>query len=90
MIAAALLAASVLAPSGVTATIQADPVCLNVPTQPGTVYDLPVYATGSGPLSVGDPGARQPGAQPAPGAPVVGAARPSRHRGIPGIAPCCS
>jgi len=47
MIAAlAIAAASLLAPSGVTATIQADPVCLNVPARPGTVYDLPVYAPG--------------------------------------------
>jgi hypothetical protein len=43
-------ALAVLAPSGVTATIQADPVCLNVPAQPGTGYNLPVYATGSGPV----------------------------------------
>jgi hypothetical protein len=50
-LAAPLLAASVLAPSGVTATIQGGPVCLNLPTQTGTVYELSVDAT-DGTLSV--------------------------------------
>jgi hypothetical protein len=52
MIAAAILAASVLAPSGVTATIQGDPVCLPVVAQPGHSYPLAVSASGSGPLTL--------------------------------------
>ena len=48
-IAAPLIAASVLAPAGVTATIQADPVCLPVTAQPGPSYPLTVYVSGSGP-----------------------------------------
>lgn len=42
MIAAALIAASVLAPAGVTAGIQAGPVCLPVTAQPGHSYPLAV------------------------------------------------
>lgn len=52
MIAAALLAASVLAPAGVTAGIQADPVCLPVTAQPGHSYPLTVSVSGSGPLAL--------------------------------------
>jgi hypothetical protein len=51
MIAAALIAASVLAPAG-TATIQGYPVCLPVTAQPGSTYDLHVSAS-PGTLSVG-------------------------------------
>jgi hypothetical protein len=51
MIAAVLLAASVLATSGVTAGIQADLVCLPVTAQPGVTYALDVAAT-AGTLSV--------------------------------------
>ena len=51
MIAAALLAASVLTPAGVTATIQADPVCLPVTAQPGSTYELTVSAS-AGTLAV--------------------------------------
>ena len=46
MIAAALIAASVLAPTGVTATIQADPVCLPAVAQPGHSYGFTVTASG--------------------------------------------
>jgi hypothetical protein len=46
MIAAALIAASVLAPQGVTAGIQAYPVCLPVTAQPGHSYPLTVYVSG--------------------------------------------
>ena len=52
MIAAALIAASALVPSGVTATIQADPVCLPVTAMPGHSYPLSVYVSGSSPLSL--------------------------------------
>ncbi len=52
MIAAALIAASVLAPAGVTAGIQADPVCLPVTAQPGHSYPLTVYVQGTGPLTL--------------------------------------
>jgi hypothetical protein len=52
VIAAAVLAASVLAPQGVTAEIQADPVCLAVTAQPGHSYPLTVYVQGSGPLTL--------------------------------------
>jgi hypothetical protein len=46
MFAAAILAASLIAPSGVTAGIQADPVCLPVTAQPGHSYPLTVYVSG--------------------------------------------
>ncbi len=52
MIALALLAAGLLAPTGVTAGIQADPVCLPVTAQPGHSYPLTVYVSGSGPLTL--------------------------------------
>jgi hypothetical protein len=52
MIAAALLAAGLLAPAGVTAGIQADPVCLPVTAQPGHSYPLTVYVQGSDPLTL--------------------------------------
>jgi hypothetical protein len=52
VIAAILLAASLLAPAGVTAGIQADPVCLPVTAQPGHSYPLTVYVSGSGPLTL--------------------------------------
>jgi hypothetical protein len=52
MIAAALIAASALVPSGVSATIQADPVCLPVTAMPGHSYPLSVYVSGSSPLSL--------------------------------------
>jgi hypothetical protein len=52
MIAAALLAAGILAPAGVTAGIQADPVCLPVTAQPGHSYQLTVYVQGSDPLTL--------------------------------------
>jgi hypothetical protein len=51
-IAAPLIAASALAPSGATATIQADPVCLPVTAQPGHSYALSVYVSGNGPLTL--------------------------------------
>lgn len=51
VIAAVIIAASVLAPSGVTASIQADPVCLPVTAQPGASYVLPVAAS-AGTLAV--------------------------------------
>jgi hypothetical protein len=50
MLATALIAASVLAPSG-TATIQADPVCLPVMVQPGHSYGFTITAS-SGNLAV--------------------------------------
>jgi hypothetical protein len=49
---AAILAASLLAPSGVTATIQGDPVCVPVAVQPGHSYPLSVWVSGSGPLAL--------------------------------------
>ncbi len=52
MIAAAVIAAGVLAPPGVTAGIQADPVCLPVTAQPGHSYPLTVSVSGSGPLTL--------------------------------------
>jgi hypothetical protein len=52
MIAAAIIAAGVLAPAGVTAGIQADPVCLQVTAQPGHSYPLTVYVSGNGPLTL--------------------------------------
>jgi hypothetical protein len=52
MIAAALLAAGILAPAGVTAGIQADPVCLPATAQPGHSYPLTVYVQGSDPLTL--------------------------------------
>ena len=52
MIAAAILAASILAPAGATATIQGDPVCLPAVAQPGHSYPLAVSASGSGPLTL--------------------------------------
>lgn len=52
MIAAFALAASLLAPSGVTAGIQADPVCLPVTARPGHSYPLAVYVPGSGPVTL--------------------------------------
>jgi hypothetical protein len=52
VIALALLAAGLLAPTGVTAGIQADPVCLPVTAQPGHSYPLTVYVSGSGPLTL--------------------------------------
>src|SRR6266704_1751708 len=50
--AAAVLAAALPAPPGVTAGIQADPVCLPVTAQPGHSYPLTVYVSGSGPLTL--------------------------------------
>jgi hypothetical protein len=52
MIAAALIAASALTPAGVTAGIQADPVCLPVTAQPGHSYPLTVSVSGSGSLAL--------------------------------------
>jgi len=52
MITAAVLAAALLAPAGVTASIQGDPVCLPVTAQPGHSYPLAVSGTGSLALSV--------------------------------------
>ena len=52
MIAAFTLAAVLLAPAGVTATIQGNPVCLPVVAQPGHSYPLSVSGTGSLALSV--------------------------------------
>ena len=52
VIAAALIAASVLASAGVTAGIQGEPVCLPVTAQPGHSYPLSVSGTGTLPLSV--------------------------------------
>jgi hypothetical protein len=52
MIAAFTLAAALLAPAGVTATIQGNPVCLPVVAQPGHSYPLSVSGTGSLALSV--------------------------------------
>jgi hypothetical protein len=51
MIAAALIAASILAPAGTT-TIQGAPVCLPSPAQPGHSYPLSVSVSGSGPLTL--------------------------------------
>jgi hypothetical protein len=56
MFTAALLAASLLAPSGVTAGIQADPVCLPVTAQPGHSYPLTIYAPGAVSMSAGPTG----------------------------------
>jgi len=56
MIAAALIAASVLAPAGVTAGIQGGPACLPVTAQPGHSYPLTVYVQGGSLLlSIGPP-----------------------------------
>jgi hypothetical protein len=52
VIAAGLLAASLLAPAGVTASIQADPVCLPVTAQPGHSYPLTVWVQGGGALTL--------------------------------------
>ena len=52
MLTAAILAASLLAPAGSTATIQGYPVCLSVTAQPGSTYTLSVSAS-PGTLSVG-------------------------------------
>lgn len=46
MIAAALVAAAVLAPSGGAAGIQAYPVCVPAAVQPGRSYPLTVYVSG--------------------------------------------
>jgi hypothetical protein len=52
MIAAAVLAAALMTPAGVTAGIQADPVCLPATAQPGHSYPLTVYVQGSGALTL--------------------------------------
>jgi hypothetical protein len=51
MIAAVLIAASVLAPAGTT-TMQGAPVCLPALAQPGHSYPLSVSVSGSGPLTL--------------------------------------
>jgi hypothetical protein len=51
-IAVPLIAASALAPSGVTATIQADPVCLPSTAQPGHSYPLTIFIDGSTPMTL--------------------------------------
>jgi len=52
MITAAVLAAALLAPAGVTASIQGDPVCLPVTAQPGHSYPLSVSVSGAGSLAL--------------------------------------
>ena len=82
-IAAPLIAASVLAPAGVTATIQADPVCLPVTAQPGHSYALTVYVVRQRPLTLAvTPAHGSLERTPAPAAGVVGALR--REPGRPG------
>ena len=67
MIAAALLAAAVLAPAGVTAGIQGGPVCLPVTAQPGHSYPLTVYVQGGSLLLTVGPAHGPLERTPAPG-----------------------